>query len=43
MVGSVSHEKICFLYPQTNEWMTLTEICGTWEEVLNEPEEQIQL
>lgn len=43
MAGSVSHERICFLYPQTNEWMALTEICGTWEEVLSEAEEQIQL
>ena len=43
MVGSVSHERICFLYPQTNEWMALTELCGTWKEAPNETEEQIQL
>ncbi len=41
-VGSVSHERICFLYPQTKEWMALTELCGTWEEVPDEAEEQIK-
>lgn len=43
IAGSVSHEKICFLYPQADELKALTKICGAWEEVPDEAEEQIQL